>query len=307
MRNRLSAAGAGVVLFCGLAFGQIVTFNAPSEWLTQREPEIVAKVLFDTSRVNKKTVRFDLFVYQNAKQRKAGSSSVKVADYTGEAKLGVMPGTLFGGMDFARIDWTVVETKEKGELGPIGLVALPKMGRPDSLTCKKAAQAPTAANAVQMVGEANFVDVGGVRAGFLWDDVRFHIVCRSSGQVAAGGVSVGVDGKNAKSAFLAYADRFISVLPGDSVVLTHYERVFRKDSISYREAVWRHETQTAKGEGTLLVSVPWYDMGMAKPFVGRRFGCAIVARDARGKKTVSVPKAADYYLPGSWADMICRE
>ena len=38
-----------------------------------------------------------------------------------------------------------------------------------------------------------------------------------------------------------------------------------------------------------------------------RFGFSMIARDENGNVTAAVPKGANYYLPGSWGDMVIKE
>jgi hypothetical protein len=307
MYKSLRYAGMAVALCSTLVSAQIVAFNAPSEWLTQRNDEFVARVIFDTSRVNKKNVRFDLYSIVNGKKSKVASKSVKVVQSAQDIVLGKTGGVVFGGNNFAKIEWIVVETKEKGEIGPVGVVNLDKIGAYDSLMVKKTA-AGDVAGVAQAVGDKWFL-ASGAKTGVSYDDKNLYVAFAKNPGMAGQKVTVGVDGKNAKSAFLSYADRFISWYPGsDSVTYTHCARVFMSDSISYREEGWRTEATVTSNDTYVLVAMPWFDLGMAKPFKNRKFGLTVLVFDDKGKKTASAPaKSAELRLPGTWANVVLEQ
>ncbi len=311
MRKRNSIAGLVgtlVIVSCLPVASQVVMFNWPTEWLTQRGASVDAKLILDTAQVSNKRVTLSLYVSRDGQSRRVARKSFTVTDYTADISLGSIPGPLFGGTDFAKVEWSVSGTEDQGELGPIGVVALPEIRPIDSIMAISSAQKVTCESAKEALSQDSYIEVSGVQTAFMWDDTYFNIVIRKDGKAPEGSVSFGIDGKNAKSAFVAYADRFIHYHPGnDSVSYVHYTRSFEDDSIDYTRNDWHHEGEIESSEECVIIRMPWYDMGMAKPFADRRFGIGIMNVKEPNVVENAFPEDARYFLPGSWGNIILRD
>jgi hypothetical protein len=75
------------------------------------------------------------------------------------------------------------------------------------------------------------------------------------------------------------------------------------DTLKYNQKAWPNElTKSASGDKT-IIRVPWYDVGII-PFEERRMGMGIMAFDAKGQQTAALPPKADFFLPGTWCDLL---
>lgn len=297
-----------VLVVSSPGMSQAVLFNWPAEWLTQRDNVVEAKVILDTARVNGKRVELELFVSRDGKSQRTGRQTFKVSDYTKDVKLGKIPGPLFGGNDYAKVKWSVQGSEESGEIGPIGVVALHEIRPIDSLVAKKVTKDITCEMAKSLIADDEFVTVGSIRSTVRYNDEHLILVVNKPEAGSKGKIVYAVDGKNAKSSFVAYADRFVSYdASSDSVTFFHYDRYFKGEKVGYQKTDWFQEIDVENGKECVVIRIPWYDLGMTKPFAGRRFGFTMMSVEKDSDVKASFPDEAAYFLPGSWGNVICGE
>jgi len=297
MKKTAISISAIFVSVWAVSYAQIVTFNSPSPWVSLRETAVVAKTLLDTAKVEKKSVQFTLYKIENKKKAKLGGYTLKAKDYSEEFQLASLKTSVFGGRNYLKIEWSVQGTKDKGSLEPFGILVVDS-GKVDTVAVGKWIQgALDAAAAKTTLADKDFVAVGKKRFGVIWNEKMLGLVCRKDG--VSGALTFTFDGKNGKNAFLAYPDRFVSYLPeSDSVHAWHYKRSVSDTGIVYKEGEWIHEiTKTVDGD-IVLISVPWYDLGII-PFDGRIVGFAVFEGSS-----ASVPSGARQEIPGTWGDLV---
>ncbi|MBD3419561.1 MAG: hypothetical protein GF398_05525 [Chitinivibrionales bacterium] len=303
---RLLLSGLVIAGFCSLNTGQIVSFNSPSPWLTQRNDEIVVKAHFDTAQIYQQTAVMTLYrTSENGSRRRLATRTVTIDDYTQEISLGNVGTHLLGGKDFLSVNWLIKDSVErKGAIIPIAIAALPELPAPDTLAVKKVGDDAGADKLIAKLSGNNVYTIGEQHAGLFWNYRQFILVVKKS----PGLLTFAVDGKNGKYAFLSYPDRFLSVFSDtDSIYAYHHKRAMQHDTIAYSEAAWLNEISTESQGDYFIVRVPFYDMGFMKPFTGRQWGFALFAGDAENKAQSVHPANAGYYNPASWGNAVAFE
>jgi hypothetical protein len=296
-----------VGLFCAAGFSNsgatdIVSFNSPGQWVTQRTDVIVAKVQLDTSKIPQKKIEFSLSKIEDGKKKPISTKTFKVTDYTQEYKLGSAGTTLCGGKDFLRIDWSIPGTKEKGMLFPVGVVNLDKLSKIEPLHAVKVKDAIDAKNWAPLIGGVKYTSIKGNDFGLLWTPKSLAIVCRKTKTMDI--VRFAFDGKNGKNAFMSHPDRTIDLYQDkDSLGTLFYERGFANDTLAYNLNSWRNDISVVGDKQTAVIVVPWYDLGML-PLDGRTFGFAAFVVDDKAKAVAAVPEKAKYFVPGSWGTVV---
>ncbi len=288
----------------GVAFSQIITFNGPMPWVTQRNDSITVRAQVDTGQIKKKefTVSIDL-VNDRGREESLAKKSFPINDYTVEFPVGALKQHLVGGRSFIKIDWSISETANKGSIAPIGIVALDNLPQAQLLTVLHAAEGVDPAGIASALKEDDFKTAGSANFAFAWNKGAFYVVVRKAGNPAAGAVRFAFDGKNGKNAFLSFADRVVTYdAEKDSLFGLHYSQQLSGDTLKYSEKPWPNELTKTAVNDKIVIRVPWYDIGIV-PFDGRRFGLGIVTFDAAGVQMDALPKNADFYDPGTWCDV----
>jgi hypothetical protein len=305
---RMKTVLSGIVgLFCAAwvsnsSATDIVSFNAPGQWVTQRTDAIVAKVQLDTSKIPQKKIEFSLSKVEDGKKKLIATKTFKVTDYTQEYALGSAGSPLCGGKDFLRIDWSIPGTKDKGMLFPVGVVNLDKIPKIEPIHAVKVKDAIDAKNWASLIGGVKYSTVKGNDFGLLWTPKSLVIVCKKMQTKDI--VRFAFDGKNGKNAFMSHPDRTIDMYQSkDSLGTLFYERAFVNDTLAYNQMTWRNDIAMVGDKQTAVIVVPWYDLGML-PLDGRSFGFAAFDIDDKAKALAAVPEKARYFVPGSWGTVV---
>ena len=302
--KQLTGMLAGCIVFCAVgAYSQVVTFNSPVPWVTQRNDSITVRAQIDTAQIKKKefAVSVDL-VGEGAKKKTLAKKTFKITDYSAEFAMGTVSQNLVGGLSYIKIDWSVPGTVNKGSISPIGIVALDKLPKPDSTIITHAKDGADAAAVAALVKDGDLKTVGSAKYAFFWNKEALYIALVKT--KSPGTVRFAIDGKNGKNAFLSFADRVILFQPDkDSVWGSHFSREMIGDTLKYAGKSWPSEiTKTVVGD-KIILRVPWYDTGII-PMEDRRMGLGIMEFGANGKQAAAVPASADFYLPGTWGDFV---
>jgi hypothetical protein len=305
---RMQTVLSGIMgLFCAAWFSSscatdIVSFNSPGQWVTQRSDAIVAKVQLDTSKIPQKKIEFSLSKVEDGKKKLIATKTFKVTDYTQEYKLGSAASMLCGGKDFLRIDWSIPGTKEKGMLFPVGVVNLDKLPKIEPFHAAKVKDAIYAKNWASLIGGVKYTSVKGNEFGLLWTPKSLVVVCKKTQTKDI--VRFAFDAKNGKNAFMSHPDRTIDLYQGkDSLGTLFFERAFVNDTLAYNLNAWQSDIAKLGDKQTAVIVVPWYDLGML-PLDERTFGFAAFVVDDKAKTLAAVPEKAAYFVPGSWGTVV---
>jgi len=304
MKKQLSGIVAGCIAFCAIgAFGQIVTFNSPAAWVTQRNDSITVRVQIDTAQIKKKEFALSVdLVSEGAKKKNLAKKTFKVTDYTAEFAMGPVSQNLVGGLSYIKIDWSIPGTTNKGSISPIGIVALDKLPVQPPSVVVHAKDGADAAAIAGFVKDGDFKTVGSAKYALAWNKDALYIVLVKT--QAPGTIRFSIDGKNGKNAFLSFADRVVMVATDkDSVWGNHYSWQLVGDTLKYTEKPWPNEMTKSAVGGKVVVRVPWYDSGII-PIPDRRFGLGVMEFDAAGVQKAALPASAKFYLPGTWSDVV---
>ena len=284
------------------ASAQIITFNSPLAWVTQRNDSITIRAQIDTSQIKKKEFALSVdLVNADMKKKALAKKSFKVTDYTAEFAVGTIGQNLVGGLSYIKINWSIPGTANKGFISPIGIVALDKMPQTPPLVIARVQDGADAAAIAGVVQD--YRTVAGSKVALAWNKDAFHIVLVKQEKAAPGTLRFSFDGKNAKNAFLSFADRVVMYQADkDSLWGLHYSRQMNGDTVKYVEKPWPNEVKKSVSGDKIVIRIPWYDSGII-PFDGRKFGLCMAAFDAKGKQTESSPASAQFFLPGTWSDV----
>ena len=288
----------------GAAVSQVITFNGPMPWVTQRNDSIMVRAQVDTAQAKKKefVVSVDL-VNDRGKEKSLAKKSYTIKDYTIEFPIGAIKQNLVGGRSFIKIDWSITGTTNKGSIAPIGIVALDNLPQSEALTVMHAADGVDPAGIASALKDDDFKTAGPAKFAFAWNKGAFYIVLQKAQSPAPGAIRFAFDGKNGKNAFLSFADRVILYEAGkDSLFGLHYSPQLSGDTVKYAEKTWPNELTKTIVNDKIVIRAPWYDLGIV-PFDGRRFGLGIVTFDAQGARMDALPKDADFYNPGTWGNV----
>lgn len=304
MQGRAGILTACIAFCAAGAYGQIITFNGPLPWVTQRNDSITVRAQIDTAQLKKKKeISLSASLVNDRMQKKPlARKTFAVSDYTGEFALGTVKQNLAGGRSYIRVDWSIPGTDSKGVIAPIGIVALDMLPQPDVITVPHAPEGADAAGVAAALKDNNFKTAGTAKFAFAWNKDGFYIVLIK--KQAPGTARFAFDGKNGKSAFLSFADRAVLYWPDkDSLSGVHFSPLMAGDTLKYTEKPWPNElTKTAAGD-KIVIRVPWFDTGII-PFEERKMGMGIMTFDAKGKQTAALPAKADFFLPGTWCDLL---
>lgn len=305
MTRFFSLISAGIALFSFGVQSQIVTFNSPLSWVTQRNDSITVRCQIDTAQLKGKK-QFAVTVSEvNAKLQKKqlAKKTFPVTDYSGEFAMGPVGTVLTGGFSYLKVEWSIPGTENKGYISPVGVVALEKLAPVPVANVVKAADNADAAAVAGIVKEQDFQTVGLQKVGFAWNKNALFVVLVKQEKPAAGTLRIALDGKNGKNAFLSFADRVVMYQgSNDSLWGQHFARVMVSDTLKYEAKPWPNEMKKTVAGDKIVIQVPWYDSGII-PFGERKFAIGIMTFDDKNKQVAALPEKADFYLPGTWADV----
>jgi len=210
---------------------------------------------------------------------------------------------IIGGKDYLFIEWKVEGTDKEGTVAPFGIVNLhdddPKKG---ALSCKKITGSMNAGSVIGVLKDNDFVAAGSGKFCAVWNSEKLGFVCKNYKEIE--NLTLVVDGKNGKNAFLSFSDRIISYYPAnDSLQAVYYKRGVRDEGIDYQEKNWKQEITKEVKDNTVLIAVPWHDLAIL-PIDGRIFGFAVFATSE--EKTAAVPETAQKEIPGTWGNMVLK-
>jgi hypothetical protein len=116
-------------------------------------------------------------------------------------------------------------------------------------------------------------------------------------------IKIFFDGKNGKNAFMSFSDRELVYFPeNDSMSTIYYKRDVSDSGIVFKSHNWIQEIKKEMSDNTVLISVPWYDLGIiAKD--KRKFGCAVFGQVDK-KKSIALPEKAREKIPGTWGNLV---
>lgn len=288
--------------FAGSAFGDIVTFNSPGQWVTERSDNIVLKVQLDTSKIPQKKVSVMLSKVEGGKKKLIANKTFRVTDYSQEFALGSAGTNLLGGKDFLKVEWSVPGTKDKGSLFPVGIVNVDKLAKTEPLHAAKI-PAPVDENSVASVAaKATFASVKGSEFALFWSPKALSIVCKKTASAAV--LRFAFDGKNGKNAFIAFSDRVVDLVTAkDSINAFLHERGAMNDSLSFTVKPWMSEVTTFATKDFVVLNIPLYDIGLVGQD-GRVIGFSSYAVDEKGAISASYPDKAKLLMPGSWSSVV---
>jgi hypothetical protein len=287
------------------ASGQVITFNGPMPWTTQRNDSITVRAQIDTAQMKKKKTIVLSAVLVNDRLQKTAlvKKAFPVNDITGEFPLGPIGKNLAGGRSYVKIEWSIPEVAGgTGFLSPLGIVALDKLPQAVTVAVPRLNEGTAIAAAAAAVKESDYHAAGAAKFAFAWSREAFYIILLK--KEMGGTVRFAFDGKNGKNAFLSFADRVVMYQPAkDSLKGSHFSRVMRGDSLAYDEKPWPSEMTKSVSGDKVVLRVPWYDIGVI-PFEERRMGMGVMTFDAKGRQTMAFPQNADFFMPGTWCDLV---
>lgn len=306
MGRMIFAIAVCAVLFASTAYGQIVTFNSPLSWTTQRNDSVTVRSQIDTAQVKKK--QFDVtveLVDKKLRKKTLARKSFPIKDYSCEFDMGPINQTLVGGFSYIKINWKLPGSDNKGYIAPIGIVALDKLPPAPVDTIAKAPDNADAAAVVKAIKQDDYLTAGAEKFGFAWNRQALYIVYMKNEKTAPDvTLRFAIDGKNGKNAFLSFADRVVMYAPkNDSLWGTHFKRVLSEETLKYDVKPWPNEMTKTKAGSAVVIAIPWYDSGII-PFGERRFGMGVMTFDGKDQQTAALPEKGDFFLPGTWGDFV---
>jgi hypothetical protein len=301
----LQAGLAGVICaawFAGSACADIVTFNSPGQWTTERSDVIVLKVQLDTAKIPKKKIAVSLYKVEAGKKKLVVTKPFKVNDYSQEFNLGSVGTSLLGGKDYLKIEWAITGAKDKGSLFPVGIVNLDKIPAIAPLHAAKV-QAPVDENsAASLAAGAKFTSVNNCEFALFWSTNALSVVLKKGQSKST--LKLAFDGKNGKNAFISYPDRIVELnLAKDSMSTVLYERVALSDSVNFPVKDWKSEVKKTTGKEFTIFTIPWYDIGLVAQDE-RVLGFAAFVTDEKSAPVAAYPAAAKFLMPGSWSSIV---
>ncbi|HEX2960020.1 MAG TPA: hypothetical protein VHO70_24515 [Chitinispirillaceae bacterium] len=298
MLGRYIGLGVTAITLALSAQAQTVSFSSPVTWVTQRNDTVAVKAQVDTAQLKQKSLTLKLVQVDNGKKKEIASKKVSVNDVTLDMSFGSIKKPLVGGESYLRIDWSVPGATDNGALYPFGIVSESVF---KDLVPVKAVKVKAAGDCFQLKDD-QFQNLGDVKVATGWNmDSYFFVVKKSADSKSI--VKCAFDGKNGKSAFLSYPDRFVGYnAQTDSVSAVHYVREMNADTLKYRENNWNNSITKQKSGDIVVVTVPWGDIGVI-PFDERTIGFAMFAEGADTKVTQSIPATAQRLIPGTWTNL----
>ena len=291
MRRHWSRILLCIAACAGAAASQIITFNGPMPWVTQRNDSITIRAQIDTAQVKNKDFSLSVDLINERGQKKSlKTKSFPIKDYTVEFPVGALKEYLVGGRSYIKIDWSISGTANKGSIAPIGIVALDKLPQAEANQIVHAAEGADPAGIAASLKDADYKAAGSDKFAFAWNKSAFFIILQKNERTAPGTIRFAFDGKNGKNAFLSFSDRVV-MYNGvkDSLFGLHYSQQLAGDTIKYLEKAWPNELTKTVTNDRIVIRVPWYDVG-------------IVTCDSSGIQKEALPKKAEFYNPGTWSD-----
>jgi len=287
----LIAAGASI------AVSQVVVLNSPAQWLTLRNDSVVAKAQVDTALNKSKVIKYTLSSVIGGVTKVIAKKEVKVTDVANDAFIAKVNSNVLGGLDYLKIEWAA--DSQKTEILPFGILALEKLPKSTPVQIKKVDSTSSLKAIADGLKDADFTKIGTHAYALAWNSNALYLITKKSADSTV--LTVAIDGKNGKNAFLAYPDRFVMVKK-DSVWGTHYNRAITDGKMKYSEIAWNNEISKEIVGDNIVVALPWHDSGIV-PFEGRQAGFAVFVK--KGDKTAAaVPEKAQYYIPGTWGNLV---
>jgi len=279
------------------AAAQIITFNNPAPWITQRNDSIIVKAQLDMSTFSSKKITLAVTKVENEKKVVLKEKTFKVKDVTQDFFVGRAGIGLIGGKDYLQIDWSVPKTTDKGSFAPIGIVNLAAAEKIDAVHVHKAGGEIAAV----VAKEAHYTSLQDQQFALLWNDKQLVVAIKKSS--AKDVIRFAFDGKNGKNAFLSYPDKIVDfVAEKDSLSAYDYERAY-KDSITYTAKSWKNDIAKVTENDCVIITIPWSDLGLL-PFDGRQFGFSVYIVSANQTVTAALPKQAKMFTPGTWGTIV---
>lgn len=299
MLGRYIGLGVTAITLALSAQAQTVSFSSPVTWVTQRNDTVAVKAQVDTAQLKQKSLTMKLVQVENGKKKEIASKKISVTDVSLDMSFGSIKKPLVGGDSYLRIDWSVPGSTENGALYPFGIVSESVY---KDLVPVKAVKVKAAEECFQFKDD-QFQSLGDVNVATGWNmDSYFFVVKKSAG--AKSFVKCVFDGKNGKSAFLSYPDRFVGYnAQTDSVSANYYVREMNADTLKYRPNNWNNSITKQNSGDIVVLSVSWSDIGVL-PFDERTIGFAMFAEDAGTKVTQSIPASAQRLIPGTWTNLL---
>ncbi len=290
--------------FINVASGQVITFQNIVPWITLREGNIIARTLVDTAATKGNNIKLTLSKVEQGRKVRIMTKNFKPAEYSNEYELANIEKEIVGGKDFLKVEWNVVGNDEKGVVEPFGIVKLNGESEKSALKCKKISCALEASALKSVLKEKDFIAVGNNMFCPVWNKTMLGLVCKNMKE--ASNISFHFDGKNGKNAFISFSDRIVTYYPGkESLSTIYYKRTVTDTGIRYDPKEWIQEIKKDAKEGLVVISIPWYDIGMLAQD-GRIFGFAVFASSLKNEES-ALPEAAQRYIPGTWGDIILTE
>jgi hypothetical protein len=267
---------------------------------------IIAKTLIDTAEVKNNDVVLTLLRVVDGKKAQVVSKKFKTNDYSYECDLGTIKDEMIGGTNYYRIDWKVLgaakkSEEKKGAIFPIGVVKLSGGVKESAIKCKSIST-PLNADAVNSaLKDGDYTKAGNCMFSTLWNEKSFGLVLKNYTGMKS--ISVYIDGKNGKNAFLSYSDRIVTYSPAnDSLFAYYYKRVIIEEGIKYEEKKWVQQIEKDTKNDCAVIAIPWSDLGMLIS-EGRIFGIGVFAYYSE-KEKVAFPQDAKQEIPGTWGNVV---
>lgn len=296
-----------VIGYSAGALAQILTFNSPTPWLTLRNDSIIVRAQLDTSKFPKKKITITANKVEGNKKKQIATKTFKVSDFTQDFSLGLAGSTLMGGRDFLKINWSIPGGKDSGSCAPVGIVNIDKIMKSDSMHAARSNEEIDAKNAANAVKSAKFTKIKDQEFSILWTPTALAIICKKlpASSAAGGAIKFVFDGKNGKNAFVAYSDKMVDYVAGkDSMYAYYNERLYNNDSIAYKQKKWINEFVKASEKDYAVIRIPWFDIGIGKPFEGRIMGFSVFIVSDKAAVVAAYPEKASVLIPGSWGNLV---
>lgn len=302
--NRSILIASVVSIFSASAvFSQAVSISSPVSWVTQRNDSIFLRAQVDTSMLKKKAINVSLIQINNGKKKVLIKKNLMLNDNTIELNLGMAGKDLLGGQEFLRLEWAVPDSGEKGVIEPVGIINLQKMPKNDTLKALRVSDGISTGAVAALNGQ--FTKLGAAEFSTAWNMNKFFILMKKTSDENF--IRFTFDGKNGKNAFISYPDRIISYkMANDSLSATHFNREISKDSLVYSQKEWNCEVSKEVIGDKVVISIPWADLGVI-PFEERVMGFGSFYQKSSGEAIASIPKKAQQFIPGTWADIFLQK
>jgi len=301
IKKALRLVSMSIIAYTVCITAQVITFNSPAPWITQRNDSIVVKAQLDTSKFSKKKIQLAVSKVENGKATVIQEKVFTVKDITRDFFLGLAHIGLIGGKNYLQINWSIPKTDEKGSFAPVGIVKLPDSKSSEALHAVKTTGEVSAATIDGLVKDAKYMSLQNQQFTLVWNEKKLYVVVKKS--TVKDGLRLAFDGKNGKSAFVAYSDKFVDYSgANDSLAAYDYERIY-KDSISYNVKSWSNTITKFSSTNFTVVCIPWFDLGLIS-FDGRMLGFSAYAVNGDHDVAAALPATAQQFIPGTWSTLV---